>query len=95
MDYRIEYSIACNECLKKPGCSIQGNDMAVLAEEMLGSPVYFGSVTGRLMERTRWLYGKLGTTLTHTTLQNGSQELTQMILERFPLFHGFRLIMPP
>ncbi|MBC7360272.1 MAG: flavodoxin family protein, partial [Desulfacinum sp.] len=65
-DWRIEYCISCNKCLREPRCSIRGDDMAELAEKMLaadalviGSPVYFGNVTARLktfMDRTRWLH---------------------------------------
>ncbi|SHF95861.1 Multimeric flavodoxin WrbA [Desulfacinum infernum DSM 9756] len=65
-DWRIEYCISCNKCLREPQCSIRGDDMAKLAEKMLaadalviGSPVYFGNVTARLktfMDRTRWLH---------------------------------------
>uniref|UniRef100_A0A831ZTC5 Flavodoxin family protein n=1 Tax=Desulfacinum infernum TaxID=35837 RepID=A0A831ZTC5_9BACT len=71
---------------------------------ILGSPVYFGNVTARLktfMDRTRWLHmrknlleGKLGAALTHAGLRNGGQEMTQMILERFLLSHGFQLVEP-
>ncbi|SMC25538.1 Multimeric flavodoxin WrbA [Desulfacinum hydrothermale DSM 13146] len=111
VDWRIEYCLSCHRCLREPRCSIQDDDMQVLAEKMqgadaviIGSPVYFGNVTGRLkvfMDRTRWLHmrknlleGKLGAALTHAGLRNGGQELTQMILERFLLSHGFRIVEP-
>lgn len=71
---------------------------------ILGSPVYFGNVTGRLkvfMDRTRWLHmrknllaGKLGAVVTHAGLRQGGQEITQVILERFLISHGLRLVEP-
>lgn len=111
VDYRIDYCLSCNRCLREARCAIEDDDMALLAEKMrssdalvLGSPVYFGNVTGRLkvfMDRTRWLHmrenllaGKLGAVVTHAALRNGGQEMTQMILERFLISHGFRLVEP-
>jgi multimeric flavodoxin WrbA len=68
VDFRIEHCKACNKCLFEPKCSIDDDDMSVLAEEMLssdviiiGSPVYNGNVTSRLktfMDRTRWMHMK-------------------------------------
>ncbi len=65
-DFKIEYCIACNRCLSKPECSIQDDDMKVLAEKLLtadaviiGSPVYNANVTSRLktfIDRTRWMH---------------------------------------
>lgn len=109
VDYRIDYCLSCNRCLREARCSIQDDDMGRLVEKMracdalvLGSPVYFGNVTGRLkvfMDRTRWLHmrenlleGKLGAVVTHAGLRNGGQEMTHMILERFLGSHGFRLV---
>ncbi len=109
MDYRIEYCVSCNQCLREPVCSITGDDMQRVADKMLaadaiviGSPVYFGNVTGKLkvfIDRTRWLHmkenlleGKLGAAVTHAGLRNGGQEMTQMILERFLLAHGLALV---
>lgn len=62
----IKYCLACNHCLRVAECSIQDDDMAMVADKMiaadaivLGSPVYFGNVTARLkalMDRTRWMH---------------------------------------
>ncbi len=109
VDYRIDYCLSCNRCLREARCSIKDDDMGMLAEKLracdalvIGSPVYFGNVTGRLkvfMDRTRWLHmrenllaGKLGAVVTHAGLRNGGQEMTHMILERFLVSHGLRLV---
>lgn len=65
-DLNIAFCTSCNRCLRKTECSIQDDDMAMVAEKMLaadaviiGSPVYFSNVTSKLkvlMERTRWLH---------------------------------------
>jgi len=108
-DLNIEFCRACNRCLKKSECSIQHDDVPRVAEKMtasdaiiIGSPVYFGNVTGMLkafMDRTRWMHmtenlldGKLGAALTHAGLRNGGQEMTQSILERFLQHHGLRVV---
>jgi multimeric flavodoxin WrbA len=108
-DLKIEFCNACNRCLTKTECSIQNDDVPIVAEKMMtsgaiiiGSPVYFGNVTGKLkafMDRTRWMHmsenlldGKLGAALTHAGLRNGGQEMTQLILERFLQHHGLRVI---
>lgn len=66
VDLDIKYCLACNHCLQTSECSIQDDDMAMLADKMIasdaiviGSPVYFGNVTARLkaiMDRTRPLH---------------------------------------
>jgi multimeric flavodoxin WrbA len=106
---RIDYCLACNHCLTRTECKIQEDDMAVVAEKMkgsdailIGSPVYFGNVTGKLkvfMDRTRWMHmaentldGKLGAAVTHAGLRNGGQEMTQLMVERFLQHHGLRVI---
>ncbi len=111
VDYRIDYCLSCHRCLREVRCSIEDDQMLFLAEKLmacdaliLGSPVYFGNVTGRMkvfMDRTRFLHmrenllaGKLGAAVTHAGLRNGGQEMTQMILERFLISHGFRLVEP-
>jgi multimeric flavodoxin WrbA len=108
-DMHIEYCNACNHCLRKTECTIEDDDVRTIAAKMLeaqaiiiGSPVYFGNVTGRLkvfMDRTRWMHmaenlleGKLGAALTLAGLRNGGQEMTQIILERFLQHHGLRVI---
>ncbi len=67
-DYKIKYCIACNKCLFESQCSIDDDDMNILAEKMInadviiiGSPVYNGNVTSMLktfMDRTRWMHMK-------------------------------------
>lgn len=108
-DLNIKFCTACNHCLRSCECSIQDDDIPVVAQKMrasdaiiLGSPVYFGNVTGRLkvfMDRTRWMHmaenlldGKLGAALTHAGLRNGGQEMTQILLERFLQHHGLRVV---
>ncbi|MHC1744524.1 MAG: flavodoxin family protein [Syntrophobacteraceae bacterium] len=106
---KIDFCRACNRCLQKTECSIRDDDVHRVAETMMaadailiGSPVYFGNVTGKLkafMDRTRWMHmsenlldGKLGAALTHAGLRNGGQEMTQLILERFLQHHGLRVV---
>jgi multimeric flavodoxin WrbA len=108
-DMHVEYCNACNHCLRKTECTIEDDDVRTIAAKMLeaqaiiiGSPVYFGNVTGRLkvfMDRTRWMHmaenlleGKLGAALTLAGLRNGGQEMTQIILERFLQHQGLRVI---
>ena len=108
-EFNIRRCVACNRCLRNPECSIQDDDMALLAEKMeaadaiiIGSPVYFCSVTSLLktfMDRTRWMHmhrnpldGKIGAALTHAALRNGGQELTQIVIERFLLAHGLYVV---
>ena len=108
-DLDVKFCTACNHCLRKTECNIQDDDVPMVAEKMLasdalilGSPVYFGNVTGRFkafMDRTRWMHmeknlleGKLGAALTHAGLRNGGQEITQLVLERFLQHHGLRVI---
>jgi multimeric flavodoxin WrbA len=108
-DLRIEFCNACNHCLRHTECSIEGDDIPGVAAKMLaadaiviGSPVYFANVTGKLkvfMDRTRWLHmaenlldGKLGAALTHAGLRNGGQEITQLVIERFLQGHGLRVV---
>jgi multimeric flavodoxin WrbA len=108
-EVRIEFCKACNRCLGKTECLIQDDDMTAVAEKMMaahvivvGSPVYFGNVTGKFkvfMDRTRWMHmaenlldGKLGAAVTHAGLRNGGQEMTQLLLERFLQHHGLRVV---
>lgn len=108
-ELKVEFCRACNRCLSKTECSIQGDDVPQVAGKMLasdviiiGSPVYFGNVTGMLkalMDRTRWMHmseslldGKLGAAVTHAGLRNGGQEMTQLLLERFLQNHGLRVV---
>lgn len=105
MDYTIKECISCNKCLAKAECSITDDDMAHLYEKMLaadaiviGSPVYFSNVTGRLkdfIDRSRPLHmvrnaldGKVGGAVVHAGLRNGGQELALTILHTFMLGHG-------
>ncbi|MCG0278617.1 MAG: flavodoxin family protein [Thermanaeromonas sp.] len=105
VDYNIKPCLGCNRCVGKSQCTINDDDMTKLAEKLLqadgivlGSPVYFGNVTGRMkvfMDRTRWLYlsksllsGKVGAAVTHAALRNGGQELVHLVLERFLIMHG-------
>ncbi|MCG0277793.1 MAG: flavodoxin family protein [Thermanaeromonas sp.] len=65
-DYNIKPCRACNHCLRVIECSIEDDDMKLIADKMLaadaivlGSPVYISNVTGLMknfMDRTRWLH---------------------------------------
>lgn len=106
-ELKIKPCSACNHCLRTPECSLQ-DDMQGLAAKMrnaegivLGSPVYFGNVTGLMknfMDRTRHLHmcenlleGRIGGAVAIAGLRNGGQELTLQILERFLQAHGLIL----
>ncbi|MHB1651706.1 MAG: flavodoxin family protein [Desulfitobacteriaceae bacterium] len=107
-DFSIKPCSACSRCLRTPKCSIE-DDMQLIASKMLeadaivlGSPVYFGNVTGLMktfMDRTRFLHmcdnvleGKLGAGVTIAGLRNGGQETTLQILERFLQAHGLIIV---
>jgi len=107
-DFNIKPCLSCNQCLRKTSCSIQ-DDVQVIANKMmeadaviLGSPVYFGNVTGLLkmfMDRTRWMHmcqnlleGHIGAAVTVAGLRNGGQEVTLNILERFLQSHGLMVV---
>lgn len=100
MDYEIKECISCNKCLGKAECSIKDDGMEELYEKMLaadgiviGSPVYFSNVTGRLkdfIDRSRPLHmvtnaldGKVGGAVVHAGLRNGGQELALQILHTY------------
>ncbi len=108
-ELRISFCRACNRCLRKTECSIQDDDVPRVGEAMraadaivIGSPVYFGNVTGMLktfMDRTRWMHmkenlldGKLGAALTHAGLRNGGQEMTQLLMERYLQHLGLQVV---
>lgn len=105
MDYEIKECISCNKCLSKAECTIKDDGMEELYEKMLtadgiviGSPVYFSNVTGRLkdfIDRSRPLHmvanaldGKVGGAVVHAGLRNGGQELALQILHTFLTGHG-------
>ncbi|MCL0037889.1 flavodoxin family protein [Thermodesulfovibrionales bacterium] len=107
-DLNIKPCISCNKCLFKPECNIQDDDMTEIYEKLkradgilIGSPVYFFNVTGRLkdfMDRSRplhmtanYLEGKVGGALVHAGLRNGGQELALQIIHNFLLGHGLLL----
>ena len=95
--------LAKPECaIKDDDMALIGEKMVNADAIIFGSPVYFGNVTGIFkifIDRTRWLHmcknlldGKIGASLTHAGLRNGGQETTQMILERFIIAHGMRVV---
>lgn len=105
MDYEIRECTSCNRCLRSTDCAITDDGMQVLYKKMreadgivIGSPVYFSNVTGRLkdfMDRSRPLHmvkneleGKVGGALVHAGLRNGGQELALQIIHTFMLGHG-------
>jgi len=108
-DFEIKPCLSCNKCLFKPECKIDDDDMGVLYEKLqetdgiiLGSPVYFSNVTGRLknfMDRTRplhmtqnYLENKVGAGLVHAGLRNGGQELAMEIIQHFLIEHGLLVV---
>lgn len=109
MDYEIKECTSCNKCLGKAECVITDDGMNVLYSKLLqadgiviGSPVYFANVTGRLkdfIDRSRPLHmvanaldGKAGGAVVHAGLRNGGQELALQILHNFMLGHGILLV---
>ena len=105
MDYTIKECISCNKCLREAKCSITDDDMGQLYDKLLaadgiilGSPVYFSNVTGRLkdfIDRSRPLHmvrnaldGKIGGAVVHAGLRNGGQERALTILHAFLTEHG-------
>ncbi len=108
-DLDIKPCTSCNKCLFKPECSIKDDDMTELYEKLkevdgivLGSPVYFANVTGRLkdfIDRSRplhmtanYLDGKVGGALAVAGLRNGGQEITLQILYNFLRSHGLLIV---
>jgi multimeric flavodoxin WrbA len=109
MDYEIKECTSCNKCLGRAECTIADDGMNVLYGKLLqadgiviGSPVYFGNVSGRLkdfIDRSRPLHmvanaldGKAGAAVVHAGLRNGGQELALQILHNFMLSHGLLLV---
>ena len=107
-DLNIQPCISCNKCLFTPECNIKDDDMPKIYEKLkkadgilIGSPVYFFNVTGRLkdfMDRSRplhmtanYLESKVGGALVHAGLRNGGQELALQIIHNFLLGHGLLL----
>jgi multimeric flavodoxin WrbA len=108
-DYQIDYCKGCNKCLVKETCSITVDDVAVILEKMccadgiiLGSPVYFGNITGQLktlIDRTRSLHmlknvlqGKVGGALVQAGLRYGGQEAALAFLEKYLRSQGLILV---
>jgi multimeric flavodoxin WrbA len=109
MDYEIKECTSCNKCFFKPECSITDDDMETLNQKMLaadgiviGSPVYWSNVTGRLkdfIDRTRPLHlvknaleGKAGAAVVHAGLRNGGQELALSILHTYMTGQGMLVV---
>jgi len=109
MDYEIKECTSCNKCLGRAECAITDDGMNVLYGKLLqadgiviGTPVYFANVTGRLkdfIDRSRPLHmvanaldGKAGGALVHAGLRNGGQELALQILHNFMIGHGILLV---
>lgn len=108
-DFKIEYCQGCNKCLRQEACSISNDDTSLLLEKMrnadgilLGSPVYFGNVTGQLktlIDRTRSLHmvrnalqGKVGGALVQAGLRHGGQEAALAFLEKYLRSQGLTLV---
>ncbi|HMK54098.1 MAG TPA: flavodoxin family protein [Methanobacteriaceae archaeon] len=101
-DLEIEPCIACNICKDTGECAIY-DDVRVVLEKMseadgiiLGSPVYFGSITSQLkmlMDRSRPLRtefnlkNKIGGAISVGGSRNGGQETTINAIHSFFLIH--------
>lgn len=108
-DYKIEYCQGCNKCLRQDVCSISNDHASILLDKMrnadgilIGSPVYFGNVTGQLktlIDRTRSLHmvrnalqGKVGGALVQAGLRHGGQEAALAFLEKYLRSQGLILV---
>lgn len=109
VDFNIKPCVSCNKCLRRTTCSITDDDTAQLLEKMvaadaivLGSPVYFGNVSGLtkiFIDRTRplhmvknLLHGKIGAAVTIAGMRNEGQEITLQIMEAFLKCQGLLVI---
>ncbi len=105
---KIDYCAACDVCGEKGKCTIDDDTQEICARMreadgiIVASPVYFGSVTGKLkalMDRTRLLRrenmalsGKVGGAIAVGRLRNGGQEMTISVIHNWMLIHEMLVV---
>ncbi|HHQ44870.1 MAG TPA: flavodoxin family protein [Candidatus Altiarchaeales archaeon] len=107
-DKKIGFCTNCDYCRRNDGCSIQ-DDVSSILDSMknadaiiIGSPTYFGGITGRLralFDRTlplrrngMQLSGKIGCAISVGGSRNGGQEFTISDIHRFMLIHEMMVV---
>ncbi len=107
-DYVLEYCKVCNACKSNGGICIVKDGYEEIAQKMkeadaivIGSPVYFGSVTGMLKTlfdrsrtlRVNWeLKDKVCAALAVGATKHGGQEHTLQVILSWALIHGMIVI---
>jgi multimeric flavodoxin WrbA len=107
-DYVLEYCKVCNACKKNGGICVVRDGYEEIATKMkeadaiiVGSPVYFGSVTGMLktlFDRSRtlrinWnLKDKICAAIAVGATKHGGQEHTLQTIHSWALIHGMILV---
>lgn len=106
----IRFCAGCNACMGRNRCGLH-DDMGVLYEKLLhadgivlGSPVYFGSVSARMknfMDRTRPLHmvdnalaGKVGGMLTCAGLPDCGAQEALALMNHFMASHEMLIVHP-
>ena len=107
-DYEISYCKVCNACKKNGGVCVVKDGYEEIAKKMkeadaiiVGSPVYFGSITGMLKSlfdrsrtlRVNWeLKDKVCAAIAVGATKHGGQEHTLQTIHAWALIHGMILI---
>ena len=107
-DYVLEYCKVCNACKKNGGICIVKDGYEEIAAKMkeadaiiVGSPVYFGSITGMLKTlfdrsrtlRVNWkLKNKVCAAIAVGATKHGGQEHTLQAIHSWALIHGMILV---
>ena len=107
-DYVLEYCKVCNACKKNGGICIVKDGYEEIAAKMkeadaiiVGSPVYFGSITGMLKTlfdrsrtlRVNWdLKNKICAAIAVGATKHGGQEHTLQAIHSWALIHGMILV---
>ncbi|SMP07131.1 Multimeric flavodoxin WrbA [Desulfurobacterium pacificum] len=107
-DYEIAYCKVCNACKKNGGICVVKDGYQKIAEKMkeadaiiVGSPVYFGSITGMLKSlfdrsrtlRVNWdLKDKVCAAIAVGATKHGGQEHTLQAIHAWALIHGMILV---
>jgi multimeric flavodoxin WrbA len=107
-DFNVIYCDDCNFCRKNYGCSKQDEVQKILEKMdaadalIIGSPTYFGSVSGKLkslfdrtlpMRRHGFkLSGKVGGAIAVGGSRNGGQEFVIQTIHHWMLIHGMVVV---
>ncbi len=107
-DYVLEYCKVCNACKRNGGICIVKDGYEEIAQKMkeadaivIGSPVYFGSITGMLKTlfdrsrtlRVNWeLKDKVCAAIAVGATKHGGQEHTLQAIHAWALIHGMILV---